>query len=378
MSNITKLKTSSENIIKSKPNISSLTEEVWVLTGEEQEKILEKIKKNKRNLSDIANPCTGLTTGADKVLIFSRKQVMENNLEKEIILPIVRGRNISRWSINGPFDYVFYPYVLKDNKTILIEESELKSKYPNMYDYLIKNKNRLLDRKDSRKTVSENKMWYGLIRKGKLNLFNSNKILTPAVSKSNSFALDIDGRSYLCGGAGVFGLVQNEFDNYFLLGVLNSKVVEYFLHAISTKKQGGYYSYLNSFLSKIPIPDKINNNLAIKVKEIIRMKNETIKIKSRFLERTKHNLKLEKNTKNLEIFFKMEFDKFLGEISKQGIKLSLKQQDEWEDYFNEYKQELIKLQKQINDTDKEINQMVYDLYGLTKEEINIIEESLRS
>ena len=377
LSKITSLKILSENIIKSKSKISSLTEELWVLAGEEQEKIIEKIKKNKRNLSDIVNPCTGLTTGADKVLIFSRKQVMENNLEKEIILPIIRGRNISRWAINGPFDYVFYPYVLEDNKTILIEESEIKRKYPNMYSYLTKNKNRLLDRKDSRKTVLENKMWYGLIRKGKLNLFNSNKILTPAVSKSNSFALDNAGSSYLCGGAGVFGLVQNEFDNYFLLGVLNSSVVEYFLHTISTKKQGGYYSYLNSFLSQIPIPDKINPDLAIIVKEIIRMKNETITIKSRFLERVKHNLKLEKNTKNLEKFYEMGFDKFLGEISKQGIQLSLKQQDEWEDYFNEYKKELIILQIQIDDINKEINQMIYKLYGLTKEEIAIIEGSIK-
>ena len=35
------------------------------------------------------------------------------------------------------------------------------------------------------------------------------------------------------------------------------------------------------------------------------------------------------------------------------------------------------IQRQINATDKQIDQLVYKLYGLTKEEINIIEESLK-
>ena len=33
------------------------------------------------------------------------------------------------------------------------------------------------------------------------------------------------------------------------------------------------------------------------------------------------------------------------------------------------------LKKEIDKTDKEIDQMVYELYGLTEEEINIVEEA---
>ena len=35
----------------------------------------------------------------------------------------------------------------------------------------------------------------------------------------------------------------------------------------------------------------------------------------------------------------------------------------------------IELKTQIDQTDKEIDQMVYELYGLTEEEIKIVEES---
>jgi uncharacterized coiled-coil DUF342 family protein len=60
-------------------------------------------------------------------------------------------------------------------------------------------------------------------------------------------------------------------------------------------------------------------------------------------------------------------------LKKQKIKLTFKQQDEWEDYFDSYKQEITDLQNRINQTDKEIDQMVYELYGLTEEEIKIVE-----
>ncbi len=44
-----------------------------------------------------------------------------------------------------------------------------------------------------------------------------------------------------------------------------------------------------------------------------------------------------------------------------------------EEYFNAYKNEIVKLQQTIDTTDKEIDQMVYELYGLTNEEIAIVE-----
>ncbi|MCD6564828.1 MAG: hypothetical protein J7K53_02690 [Bacteroidales bacterium] len=54
----------------------------------------------------------------------------------------------------------------------------------------------------------------------------------------------------------------------------------------------------------------------------------------------------------------------------------LGKQDEWEEYFTTYKNEIDQLQDEINTTDKEIDQMVYELYGLTEDEIKIVEESV--
>lgn len=55
--------------------------------------------------------------------------------------------------------------------------------------------------------------------------------------------------------------------------------------------------------------------------------------------------------------------------------LTKKDEFEWLDLFEENKKKAQELQTQINQTDKEIDAMVYELYGLTEEEIKIIEAS---
>lgn len=46
---------------------------------------------------------------------------------------------------------------------------------------------------------------------------------------------------------------------------------------------------------------------------------------------------------------------------------------EWMEYFNKKKAEANALQAEIDALDRQIDQMVYELYGLTEEEIRIVE-----
>lgn len=64
---------------------------------------------------------------------------------------------------------------------------------------------------------------------------------------------------------------------------------------------------------------------------------------------------------------------FIKALGKMKIKLSLSQEAEWEDYFLEESKKALELKAKIDTTDKEIDQMVYELYGITEEEKKIIE-----
>ena len=95
--------------------------------------------------------------------------------------------------------------------------------------------------------------------------------------------------------------------------------------------------------------------------------------RQRFLRRLQENTDIQKISTALERFDELDFKGFVAELKKQKIKLSLSQQDEWEEYFNQYAGECQQLKTQIETTDKQIDKMVYELYGLTDEEIKIVE-----
>lgn len=71
----------------------------------------------------------------------------------------------------------------------------------------------------------------------------------------------------------------------------------------------------------------------------------------------------------------MTYDEFLNELKNKEIELSLSHKAEWEAYFLAEQQKALEIQNKITTTDKEIDALVYKLYGLTEEEIRIVEES---
>ncbi len=63
----------------------------------------------------------------------------------------------------------------------------------------------------------------------------------------------------------------------------------------------------------------------------------------------------------------------LEELTKVKVKLTLSEEAEWMAYFNEQKSKAQALQAEITRLDREIDALVYELYGLTEEEIGIVE-----
>lgn len=82
-----------------------------------------------------------------------------------------------------------------------------------------------------------------------------------------------------------------------------------------------------------------------------------------------------KITTALQQFDQMTFAELKTELKKQKINIPLKEQDEWENFFNERVAICRELSAQIKATDEEIDNKVFDLYGLTEEERKIVMEA---
>ena len=63
----------------------------------------------------------------------------------------------------------------------------------------------------------------------------------------------------------------------------------------------------------------------------------------------------------------------MKELKKAKFSLSLAEEAEWLGYFTEQQATAHALQAQIDKTDTEIDALVYALYGLTEEEVRVVE-----
>ena len=126
-------------------------------------------------------------------------------------------------------------------------------------------------------------------------------------------------------------------------------------------------------LASLPIPNLDNSGeLATLASAMLSLHFQLQEKRSRFLRRLTENLEGVKVTTALQTFDELDFAGFVADLKKQKIKLTLVQQDEWEDYFTQYQAACQQLRDQIAQTDSEIDQRVFDLYGLTAEEREVV------
>ncbi len=160
-----------------------------------------------------------------------------------------------------------------------------------------------------------------------------------------------------------------------IMAILTSSMMIYFFKKKYNRQEKTFPEIRIYELASLPIPNKIKPHKEIdNCVDIMLELNKTFQAKKqKFLKRVKDNFDLEKLSKKLEAFYESDFKTFLKELKKKKVTLTLIQQDEWEEYFEAYQKELLELQSQIDSTDREIDAMVYELYGLSEEEILVVE-----
>ena len=173
-------------------------------------------------------------------------------------------------------------------------------------------------------------------------------------------------------------IINNNFSVFYILTLLNSKALKFY-YADCINEEGKVYAQVKIiYIDELPI-----KNISLEEQKPFIEKADTMlelnkelqnKIK-KFKNRLSSNLDLKEFSKKMESFYELNFKEFLKELGKQKIKLSLSQQDEWEEYFEDYKNSILEIKQKISQTDKEIDLMIYKLYELTEEEIKIIEEN---
>ncbi len=138
--------------------------------------------------------------------------------------------------------------------------------------------------------------------------------------------------------------------------------------------RGGYFTYKTKFLEPFPLPklNKVEEQIPFveKVDETLALNKVLQKKLTKFHNRMKSfNIKL---SKKLLKFYELNFDEFIIELKKKKVILSLLEQDEWEDYFFDYKTEVIEIKANIKTVEDKLDVMVFELYNFDENERKMV------
>jgi hypothetical protein len=158
--------------------------------------------------------------------------------------------------------------------------------------YLQRHKARLAQRVWFDKTATQTSgHWYGLMYLEPLSSISQPHLLTPSLSNVSNFALGT-GDLFATGTAGVTGLVigdRHREDALYLLGLLNSRLLSFYITHHSPVFAGGYHKFSAPYLRTVPIRRIVWSNAAETtahdrvvslVRGIVRAKDQTADVRS--------------------------------------------------------------------------------------------------
>ena len=263
------------------------------------------------------------STGDDTITAHSKQLNQDVELERKVVLLFLQGREIKSYRIQHSGKVVIMPYRINAGRAELITEKEMRRRYPKTFSYLRENKPYLEKRERGR---FRGPGWHAYGRVQNIDLMLLPKILVPDIADRAAFALDETGEYAFTSGYGITLKEEVCETSKYILGLLNSKVLDFYLKQVSTTLRGGFFRYFTQFIEQLPIRT-INFDDPADVARHDRM----VALVERML--TLHK-KLAAAT--------VPADKEL-------------------------------YQRQIEVTDRQIDALVYELYGLTEEEIGIVE-----
>lgn len=327
----------------------------------------EKLKGSYQTLKEMYGPVhRGITTGLDEAFIIDEatkdRLVKEDPRSADILKPYVEKEDLDKWTTDSRSLWLIYT---PENQYDI-------ENYPAIKNHLMPFKQKLEDRPGTQK-------WYELqhISAHPEKMF-STKLGFSKQSHDPTFAIDKNGGVY-----DHSSFYTTELD-YYLVALLNSSVLWYLIRNSSTRKPDGTYELSASDIEKLPVPDAPGlirgrmGQLSDFCHDTVLTRNDLIK---HFRGMTAYNLLPDglssKLTQRLHNWFSQEFDSFRSEIIDSfNTDIPADDLQLWNDYFYQERNKVFNINADIARAEKEIDLIVYELFELSPDEIDLIERAV--
>ncbi|HQR07456.1 MAG TPA: TaqI-like C-terminal specificity domain-containing protein [Gemmatales bacterium] len=316
-----------ENVAKSRFTIPQerLSNEAWSLKSNAQSNLFAKLVEAGKPLGEYVGGklCYGIKTGLNEAFVINEETknrlIRKDKRSAELIKPLLGGEDIRRYLFNETGQFIIFT-----RRGIDID------RFPAIRQHLEKWREDLTPKKDKaakRGRKPGRYRWYEIQDDvAYYEVFDQPKLIFPDIAKGPRFCYDTKGH-YLANTAYCIGKAD-----LYLLGILNSQLFWFAIGNISIPfgvRAGEFrYRLIYQYMEKVPVRQIDTNDSN---------------------ERAQHDRMVKLVERMLDLHQK-----------KPNAKTP---------------QEITRLERDIATTDKEIDHLVYELYGLTKGEIKVVEEN---
>jgi adenine-specific DNA-methyltransferase len=346
----------------SKIETENLNSEPWIFKEKKILDILEKLNKQKLRVSDIFERIfTGIQTSGDDIFLLECVEGSDKNclscvskemtkrgvletffFEKEFLKPLLKGNDVHRYEKLKNRYWVIFPYKFIDKKASLYSETEIAEKFPKSYKYLKSFEKEFRSRERNRLNIDGK--WFQFGRQQGLKFCNPmQKLVSPDIT----FGINLTFGNEFCLKNATYGLIsKKEFDKdiKFFLAILNSKITWFFLKNTGTVLANGYFRFNPNYMNPFPLPATSQF------------------LRNRFEQQNKKSESLSFEDENVETVTLEQIAK-----AENSEKILIDLVDEI----------LSKKAEGFSTTELEekIDEVVFQLYGLTEEEVEIVKKS---
>ena len=321
-------------------------------------------------LSDVIKITQGITTGGNECFLNNSSYFLDNGISEKVFHKVLKGKTINRYRILFDDDYILY----STKKTDMGQQSVIENLLTPFKEKLSK----------KRETKQGKLPWYCLHWARNEKDFNEPKILIRQTATHILGVLDTN-NYYPIDSIHTLNLkkesTEKEQELKFLLGILNSKLFKY-LYSWKLDEAGTVYPQVKKVnIEWFPMVKYDNSEkLSITLDSLLSIWEKESVIRIKFLKYLDTQFEGVYKYTGIQNWYELEFGDFIKELNKAikkagGEKLTKSVEMDWMDIFETKKEEAQALKSEIDKTDKEIDHMVYELYGLSEEEIKIVENS---
>ena len=344
---------------------NQLNTETWRLEVGGKAALRRKLTEGRQTLKEVyGSPLYGIKTGLNDAFIVDRKKreelILRDPRSADLLKPFLEGKNLKRWRIESQDLWLIY---IPKNR-INIDD------YPAIKAHLLPYREKLEKR-------ATKQAWYELQQSQEAYApkMAVPKIIYGHFSPEPLFSYE---------PAGFFSNDKSYFipaGSWFLLGLLNSKALWWLLSGLAPPVRGGFHEVRVQYVETLPVPvvapiiRQLLEELAQKAQHAAENHRDLLaSFRRRILTDLAPGGASAKLTKKLANWQELDFKTFHNEVKKQFKQtIPLVERDDWQKLFESNKSKIAALSTEIAQHEKAIDQVVYDLFGLTNEEITLIE-----